>query len=75
MTDTALNGLTGPIVLDEIVPARAPWDHVVRKGQTLRIVDRAYLLEKGKVHFEGTGEALIKDDQARKFYLGEDFNM
>ncbi|WP_374574367.1 urea amidolyase associated protein UAAP2 [Phenylobacterium sp.] len=39
MTDTALNGLTGPIVLDEIVPARAPWDHVVRKGQTLRIVD------------------------------------
>jgi len=31
--------LTGPIVLDEVVPARAPWDHVVRKGQTLRIVD------------------------------------
>ena len=48
-------------------------DHNVR--ETLRIVDRAYLLEKGKVHFEGTGEALIKDDQARKFYLGEDFNM
>ena len=39
MTDTALNGLTGPIVLDEIVPARAPWDHVVKAGQTLRIVD------------------------------------
>ena len=48
-------------------------DHNVR--ETLRIVDRAYLLEKGKVHFEGTGEELIKDDQARKFYLGEDFNM
>ena len=41
----------------------------------LRIVDRAYLLEKGKVQFEGTGEELIKDYQARKFYLGEDFNM
>lgn len=27
------------VVLDEIVPARAPWDAVVRKGQTLRIVD------------------------------------
>ena len=26
-------------VLDEIVPARAPWDAVVRKGQTLRMVD------------------------------------
>jgi len=48
-------------------------DHNVR--ETLRIVDRAYLLEKGKVHFEGTGEELIKDDQARTFYLGEDFNM
>jgi lipopolysaccharide export system ATP-binding protein len=48
-------------------------DHNVR--ETLRIVDRAYLLEKGKVHFEGTGEELIKDEQARKFYLGEDFNL
>ena len=25
--------------LDEVVPARAPWSHVVRRGQTLRIVD------------------------------------
>ncbi|MFN3521783.1 MAG: urea amidolyase associated protein UAAP2 [Phenylobacterium sp.] len=39
MTETALQGLAGSIVLDQIVPARAPWDHVVRKGQTLRIVD------------------------------------
>lgn len=31
--------LTGEIVLDEIVPARAPWDHVLRRGQTLRIID------------------------------------
>jgi uncharacterized protein len=27
------------IVLDEILPARAPWSHVVKAGQTLRIVD------------------------------------
>ena len=27
------------IVLDEVVPARAPWTAVVAKGQTLRIVD------------------------------------
>jgi uncharacterized protein len=29
----------GRVVHDEIVPARAPWDHVVLRGQTLRIVD------------------------------------
>jgi urea carboxylase-associated protein 1 len=29
----------GPTVLDEVVPALAPWTAVVRKGQTLRIVD------------------------------------
>src|ERR1700745_2343065 len=27
------------IVLDDIVPARAPWSHVVRAGETLRIID------------------------------------
>jgi len=48
-------------------------DHNVR--ETLRIVDRAYLLEKGKVHFEGTGAELIKDEQARRFYLGAGFNL
>jgi urea carboxylase-associated protein 1 len=26
-------------VLDEVVPARAPWLHALKKGQTLRIVD------------------------------------
>jgi len=31
--------LPGRTVVDVVVPARAPWDHVVRKGQTLRIVD------------------------------------
>jgi urea carboxylase-associated protein 1 len=31
--------LQGAIVLDEVVPARAAWTAVVRKGQTLRIVD------------------------------------
>ena len=31
--------LGGAIVLDEVVPARAPWTAVVKAGQTLRIVD------------------------------------
>jgi lipopolysaccharide export system ATP-binding protein len=48
-------------------------DHNVR--ETLRIVDRAYLIHKGKVLSEGSGDFLIKDEQARKFYLGENFNL
>lgn len=39
MTDPALKGLSGRVVLDEIIPARAPWDHPLHKGQTLRIID------------------------------------
>src|SRR5262245_29155488 len=31
--------LSGRIVLDVIVPKRAPWAHIVRKGEMLRIVD------------------------------------
>jgi lipopolysaccharide export system ATP-binding protein len=47
-------------------------DHNVR--ETLRIVDRAYLIKEGKVLTEGTGQFLIKDESARKYYLGEDFD-
>jgi len=39
MTDPALAGLPPRISLDEVVPARAPWDHLVRTGETLRILD------------------------------------
>ncbi len=48
-------------------------DHNVR--ETLRIVDRAYLIHEGRVLTEGTGDFLIRDEQARKFYLGEGFNL
>ncbi|MDX2274514.1 MAG: DUF1989 domain-containing protein [Hyphomonadaceae bacterium] len=34
-----MNEMLGAIAHDEIVPARAPWRHTVRKGQTLRIID------------------------------------
>ena len=37
--DIAIKGLAGEIIHDEIVPARAPWLHHVKAGQTLRIVD------------------------------------
>jgi urea carboxylase-associated protein 1 len=39
VTDTALAGLSGKVIHDEVVPARAPWLHRVNKGETLRIVD------------------------------------
>lgn len=48
-------------------------DHNVR--ETLKIVDRAYLLHKGKILCEGTSQFLIKDEKSREFYLGKDFNL
>ena len=39
MTDPYVKGLTGPVIHDEVVPARAPWMHRVNAGQSLRIVD------------------------------------
>jgi lipopolysaccharide export system ATP-binding protein len=48
-------------------------DHNVR--ETLRIVDRGYIIHKGKVMTEGSGDFLIHDTQARELYLGTDFNL
>src|ERR1700756_966826 len=39
MSTPKMPDLGGAIVLDEVVPARAPWTAVVKSGQTLRIVD------------------------------------
>lgn len=46
-------------------------DHNVR--ETLRIVDRAYLLHEGRVLAEGDSDSLIHNEKSRQFYLGEDF--
>ena len=46
-------------------------DHNVR--ETLRIVDRAYLLYDGKVLTHGTAEFLMSDHETREKYLGHDF--
>ena len=48
-------------------------DHNVR--ETLRIVDRAYLIHKGRVLTEGNADFLINDAQARQHYLGENFDL
>jgi urea carboxylase-associated protein 1 len=39
MNALAMPPLSGPVHFDDIIPARAPWDRIVRKGQTLRIID------------------------------------
>jgi len=48
-------------------------DHNVR--ETLRIVDRAYIISHGQVLREGTSEFLINDPQSREIYLGPEFSM
>ncbi|MDC3132169.1 LPS export ABC transporter ATP-binding protein [Opitutae bacterium] len=48
-------------------------DHNVR--ETLKIVDRAYLVYDGSVLSEGDSEYLINDPQSRELYLGESFNI
>ncbi len=48
-------------------------DHNVR--ETLRIVDRAYLLYEGRILREGSKEFLINDEQSRALYLGRNFSM
>lgn len=48
-------------------------DHQVR--ETLGIVDRAYIMNRGELLVSGTPEEIVKDETARKFYLGEEFKM
>lgn len=48
-------------------------DHNVR--ETLNVVDRAYLVYNGRLLCEGTSDYLVKDEEARRLYLGEDFRM
>jgi len=48
-------------------------DHNVR--ETLSITDRAYLLFNGRIHIEGPAQTLVEDPEARKMYLGLDFEL
>ncbi|MBM3877422.1 MAG: LPS export ABC transporter ATP-binding protein [Verrucomicrobia bacterium] len=48
-------------------------DHNVR--ETLKLVDRAYLIHKGEVIYEGSAEVMVNDPKAREIYLGPEFNM
>jgi lipopolysaccharide export system ATP-binding protein len=48
-------------------------DHHVR--EILNVVDRAYLIHKGEVVYEGAAERMLEDPKAREIYLGPEFNM
>jgi lipopolysaccharide export system ATP-binding protein len=48
-------------------------DHNVR--ETLDIVDRACIIYDGQVLFAGSPEALVADENVRRLYLGESFEL
>ena len=48
-------------------------DHNVR--ETLKLVDRAYLIHRGEVVYEGAADQLVHDPRARELYLGPEFNL
>jgi len=48
-------------------------DHNVH--ETLNITDRAYLLYEGSLKMAGTAEELAENEEARRLYLGENFQL
>ena len=48
-------------------------DHQVR--ETLAIVDRAYIMNNGRIEVSGTAQEVLDSPIARKFYLGEGFRL
>ena len=48
-------------------------DHNVR--ETLKIVDRAYILNAGKLIKSGTPDEVVQDEKVQKVYLGTGFNV
>ncbi len=48
-------------------------DHSVR--DTLKITDRAYIIDKGKIFAEGTPDQLVSSSEVKKIYLGEEFDL
>jgi len=48
-------------------------DHNVR--ETLKIVDKVYIVNEGAIFFEGNPEDAVADEKIKKFYLGSDFRL
>ncbi len=47
-------------------------DHNVR--ETLKIVDKVYIVNEGAIFFEGKPEEAVNNEKIKKFYLGSQFN-
>ena len=48
-------------------------DHNVR--ETLKIVDKVYIVNEGMIFFSGNPNEAISDDRIKKFYLGSNFSI
>ena len=48
-------------------------DHNVR--ETLDICEKAYIVNEGTIIAEGTAEQILKDEQVKAVYLGQNFRM
>ena len=48
-------------------------DHNVR--ETLSVCDHAYIISNGRILTSGNAEEIVKNEEARKIYLGEDFSI
>ncbi|MDD5382699.1 MAG: LPS export ABC transporter ATP-binding protein [Candidatus Margulisbacteria bacterium] len=48
-------------------------DHNVR--ETLAITDRAYIVHKGEIMVSGDSQVIANSEEAKKFYLGENFEL
>ncbi|MFB6356083.1 MAG: LPS export ABC transporter ATP-binding protein [bacterium] len=48
-------------------------DHNVR--ETLKITDRSYIMNEGKILISGDAETLVQNEEARQIYLGDSFSM
>ena len=48
-------------------------DHNVR--ETLKIVDKVYIVNEGAIFFEGSPQDAIEDEKIKKFYLGSNFSI
>ncbi len=48
-------------------------DHNVR--ETLSVCDHAYIISNGRILTSGSAEEIVKNEEARKIYLGEDFSI
>ena len=82
LLDEPLAGID-PIAVEEI---RTLVSHLRDRGigvlitehnvqETLKIVDRAYILHEGKLLMEGSPAEIVADEGVRKVYLGERFSL